>query len=160
MVNQFGKILKKLRIMEQDVKQSMEQDVKQSMESKNKTTIWSWQVFCKETYSSLDSLQDEIDECDDQITWSSDQILNMILTTNPKVWGDGDTEDKSIRGMVSDFKFHIDELIDNIRRKAELEEFASNWDKCHNDKGLCIDIYPEFIESSVENGDPAFMKLE
>lgn len=141
------------------MEQVMGQIVKQSMESKNKTTIWSWQVFCKETYSSLDSLQDEIDECDDQITWSSDQILNMVLTTNPKVWGDGDTEDKSIRGMVSDFKFHIDELIDNICRKAELEEFADNWDKCHNEEGLCIDIYPEFIESSVENGDPAFMKL-
>ena len=146
--------------MEQVMEQVMEQDVKQSMESKNKTIIWSWQVFCKETYSSLYSLQDEINECDDQIAWNSDQILNMVLTTNPKVWSTSDDEDKSIRGMVSDFKFHIDELIDNICRKAELEEFASNWDKCHDDKGLCIDIYPEFIESSVENGDPAFMKIE
>ena len=125
------------------------------MESKNKTTIWSWDVFYKETFNSLGVLQDAIEECDSQIEWSEETILNLILTTNPKVWGNSDDEDKSIRGMVSDFKYHIDELIDNIDKKAELEEFESNWDKCHNNDGLCLDIYPEFLE-----GEPAFMKIE
>lgn len=124
---------------------------------KDKTILWCWKSFYKQTYTTLGQIEDEIEECDHMINYYKATILNLIMTTDPKLWGDEENQSipESFSNMIGEYNYLIENLIVNISVKSDLEEVKEKWFNCHDKSGLALDNTP------FENSDTtAFIRVE
>ena len=124
---------------------------------KDKTILWCWKSFYKQTYNTLGQIEDEIEECDHMIKYDKATILDLITTTDPKLRGDGENKSvpESFSNMIGEFNYLIENLIENISVRDDLVEVRERWSKCHDEKGVALDNTP--FENSF---DTAFIRVE
>lgn len=108
------------------------------------TTFWRWGDFCRETFCGLNDVEEQLEESENMIKYCKSTIMNLIMTTDPKQWGD--EEYNGLEKMGNDFRSYFDDLIEAMIDKIDYEDVIDNWDNCHTPEGLAKDDYPEFIE--------------
>lgn len=102
---------------------------------------WETNLFCnltfnRQTFNSKESVQDRIDELEEEVMAAKAAIKNLILMTEPKKFCPDDRE--PLHWLAEEYNECMEVIIDNTIEIYKLLVLLDNWDHCHNEEGLAI----------------------
>ena len=121
---------------------------------------WSTNLFCninfhKKTYNSIYEVESEIEFLEKCIETCKNEIQNLVMITEPKKFCE---EDQDPMGwMIGIYRDDMELLEEYTIELYKLRLLYNNWDKCHDDKGLAINL-PENIHYDSAFLDGNFIK--
>lgn len=107
------------------------------------TSLFCRITFNRKTYNSIYDVESDIEDIKDSINNIKNNILSLVLITEPKKYC---TEDEdTISYMTKRVKDNLDNLEELYLELNDLYHLKDNWEDCHNDKGLAIPL-PDNID--------------
>lgn len=115
---------------------------------------WYTDLFCnitfnRETFNNIYEVNNRIDELEACLQTAKNDIRNLVMITEPnKFCGD----DEPLCWLNKEFRNNMELIEEYSVELYKLKLLRNNWDACHNESGLAIDLpdnisyYDAFLE--------------
>lgn len=116
------------------------------------TSLFCRITFNRATYNNIYDVESDIAELKDNIDIIKNDILSLVLITEPKKYCPEDED--PISYMTKRLKDNFEAFEEAYSELNDLYYLKANWKECHNDKGLAIPL-PDNItyDSAFLEGD-------
>jgi len=104
---------------------------------------WSTELFCnitfnRETFNSKYEVEDRIEDLDNYIEHCESILKELAVVTEPNKMFNIDEDNNPIDIIRNEVKSTLKELQESYIDRYKLRLLLSNWNNCHNEKGLAI----------------------